>query len=319
AFINDMEANPAIQSVTASTSVPGAEVGGSSDFALKNSQAGKRCRLLGVDKKFISAYGLSIAAGRDFSNDQPAVDTNVIANILVNETAVKIFGFSSPADIVEQTVDGGGFHCKVIGVVKDYHQESLQNSFDPIVFYLEEERNFGNFSLKLSTTDLPAVMNFVKRKWSAHFPASPFSYFFLDQQFDAQYKNDKLFATVLWLFTAIAIVIACLGLFGLSLFTIAKRNKEISIRKVLGATLFQIVQMITKDYLKLVLIAGVLALPVAFILVNDWLKDYAFHITIGFWFFVLPVIMIVTIALLTVLYQSLKAAIANPVKNLRTE
>jgi putative ABC transport system permease protein len=204
-------------------------------------------------------------------------------------------------------------------VVKDYHQESLQNSFDPIVFYPEEERNFGNFSLKLTTTDLPALMNFVKQKWNAYFPASPFSFFFLDQQFDAQYKNDKLFSTVLWLFTAIAIVIACLGLFGLSLFTIAKRNKEISIRKVLGATLLQIVGLITKDYLKLVLVAGIVALPVAFILVNNWLKDYAFHISIGFWFFLLPVLSIVTIALLTVLYQSVKAAIANPVRNLRTE
>jgi putative ABC transport system permease protein len=121
------------------------------------------------------------------------------------------------------------------------------------------------------------------------------------------------------LFTAIAICVACLGLFGLSLFTVAKRNKEISIRKVLGATAFQISSLITKDFLKLVLIAGVVALPVAFILVNSWLKDYAFHINIGLWFFLLPVVMIVLIALITVLYQSLKAALANPVKNLRSE
>jgi putative ABC transport system permease protein len=319
AFINNMEANPVIQSVTASTSVPGAEVGGSSDYALKNSQSGKRCRNLGIDKKFIAAYGLKIIAGRDITNDQPAVDTNVMVNILVNETAAKIFGFGNPADIVGQYIDGSGFHCKVIGVVKDYHQESLQNGFDPIVFYPEEERNFGSFSLKLNTTDLPAIMDFVKQKWSAHFPESPFRFFFLDERFNAQYKNDKLFSTVLWLFTIIAIIIACLGLFGLSLFTIAKRNKEISIRKVLGATLFQITALITKDYLKLVLLAGVIALPVAYILVNNWLKDYAFHISIGLWFFFLPVIMIVLIAVLTVLYQSLKAALANPVKNLRTE
>ena len=319
AFINDMESNPAIQSVTASTSVPGGEVGSSSSYYLKNSLSGKRCRNFGIDKKFIPAYGLNIIAGRNFTNDQPVVDTNVLVNILVNETAAKIFGFSNPADILGQYIDGSGFHCQVIGVVKDYHQESLQHSFDPIVFYLEEERNFGSFSLKISTTDLPSLMNFVKQRWTAHFPASPYNFFFLDQQFDAQYKNDKLFATVLWLFTAIAILIACLGLFGLSLFTIAKRNKEISIRKVLGATLLQITSLITKDYLKLVLLAGVVALPVAYILVNNWLRDYAFHIGIGIWFFFLPVIMIVAIALLTVLYQSLKAAIANPVKNLRSE
>ena len=318
-FINDMVAHPAIQSVTASTSVPGAEVGGSSDYALKNSQSGKRCRNLGVDNKFIDAYGLKIVAGRGFTNDRPAVDTNILVNIILNETAVNVFGFAKNEEAVGQYIDGSGFHCKVIGVVKDYHQESLQNSFDPIVFYPEEERNFGNFSLKINTTNLPMLMDFVKQKWGTYYPQSPFRFFFLDEQFNAQYKTDRLFATVLWLFTAIAIVIACLGLFGLSLFTIAKRNREISIRKVLGATLFQITSMITKDYLKLVLLAGVVALPVAYILVNNWLQDYAFHIGIGIWFFILPILMIITIAILTVLYQSLKAGITNPVKNLRSE
>lgn len=321
AFLNDMEANPAIQSVTASTSVPGAEVGSSSTYTLRNSLSGKRCRNLGVDKKFIPAYGLKVIAGRNFDNDVPIADTLLLVNILVNETAAKIFGFDNPAGILGQYIDVANFHCQVIGVVKDYHQESLQHSFDPIVFYLEEERGMGNFSLKLTTTrtNLPALMSFVKQKWTTHFPESPFRFFFLDEQFNAQYKNDNLFSTSLWLFTIIAIIIACLGLFGLSLFTIAKRNKEISIRKVLGATLLQIVSLITKDYLKLVLLAGFIALPLAYILVNNWIKDYAFHISIGVWFFVLPVVLIIAIALLTVLYQSLRAAIANPVKSLRSE
>ena len=319
AFVNDMNANPAIKSVTASTSVPGGEVGGSSGYSLRNSQSNKRCRNFGIDKNFIPAYGLSLVAGRNFENDRPVVDTLQLVNILVNETAARIFGFSKPADILGQYIDGSGSHCQVIGVVKDYHQESLRYSFDPIVFYLQEERGFENFSLKLSTTNLPGLMDFVKRKWSEHFPESPFQFFFLDDRFNAQYKNDKLFATVLWLFTAIAISIACLGLFGLSLFTISKRNKEISIRKVLGATLFQITSLITKDYLRLVLAAGVVALPIAYILVNNWLKKYAFHVDIGVWFFILPVALIVFIALATVLFQSLRAASANPVRSLRME
>lgn len=319
AFINDMKANPGVLSVTASTSVPGSEVGSSSSYYLKNSLSGKRCRNLGVDKNFIPAYGLTLMAGRNFTNDQPVTDTNSIVNILLNETAVKVFGIPDNEAAIGQYIDGSGFHCKVIGVVKDWHQESLQNSFDPVVFYLEEERGFGNFSLKFNTNNLPGFMEFVKQKWSYYYPQSPFRFFFLDERFNAQYKSDRLFSTVLWLFTAIAICIACLGLFGLSLFTVTKRSKEISIRKVLGATAYQISGMITKDYLKLVLIAGVVALPVAYLLVNNWLKDYAFHISIGIWFFFLPVFMIVIIALLTVLYQSLKAAFANPVKNLRLE
>ena len=319
AFINDMRANPAIRSVTASTSVPGAEVGGSSGFSLKNSTTSKRCRVFGIDKEFVPAYELTLLAGRNFTNDKAGVDTNIVLNILVNETAAKVFGFTNLSDIVGKEIDGAGFHCQVIGLIKDYHQESLENSYDPIVFYPEEERNFGNFSLKLNTTDLPGLMAFVKQKWSAYFPESPYNFFFLDDRFNAQYDNDRLFATVLWLFTAIAITIACLGLFGLSLYTITKRKKEISIRKVLGATLFQVASMITIDYLKLVLLAGIIALPVSFGLVNGWLKKYAFHIDIGLWFFLLPVLLIVTIAVLTVLYQSLKAAVVNPVKNLRTE
>ncbi len=319
AFINDMESNPAIVSVTASTSVPGAEVGGSSSFALKNSPADKRCRIFGIDNKFIPAYGLTIIAGRNFSNDRPAADTSVPLNIILNETAAKVFGFSNPSGILGQEINGAGFRCIVVGVVKDYHQESLQYSFDPIVFYPEQETEFENFSLKLNSANLPGLMNFVKQKWNAHFPESPFRFFFMDDKFNEQYKNDQLFATVLWLFTIVAVIIACLGLFGLSLYTIAKRNKEISIRKVLGATVLQITGLITKDYLKLVLLAGTIALPLAFILVSSWLKEYAFHIDIGLWFFLLPVSLIVLIALMTVLYQSLKAAVSNPAKNLRTE
>src|SRR6185436_14692769 len=259
-------------------------------------------------------YGLEMAAGRNFSNDRPPVDTTVLVNILLNETAVKVFGIASNEEALGKNItDGSGFQYKVIGVVKDWHQESLQNSFDPVVFYPEEERNFGNFSLKFKTGNLPAFMDFVKQKWSNYYPQSPFRFFFLDERFNAQYKNDRLFSTVLWLFTAIAISIACLGLFGLSLFTVAKRNKEISIRKVLGATAFQISSLITKDYLKLVLLAGVVALPIDFMLVNNWLKKYAFHVDIGVWFFILPVVLIVFIALATVLFQSLRAAVANPV------
>ncbi len=319
AFVNTLEANPEIRSVTASTSVPGGEVGGSADFVLQNSQAGKRCRLLGIDRKFMDAYGLELLGGRNFSTDRMSTDTAVPVNILVNETAARVFGFSDPSGILGKEMDGGGFHCKVIGLVKDYHQESLQYGFDPIVFYPAEESDMGNFSLKVITGKLPALMDFVKEAWNRHFPESPFQYYFLDEQFNEQYKNDRLFATVLGLFTLIAILLACLGLFGLSLFTIARRTREIGIRKVLGATLAQITRMITMDYLRLILLAGILALPLAFLLVNGWLKQYAFHISLGVWFFILPLVLLILITLITVSYQSVKAGLADPVKSLRSE
>jgi putative ABC transport system permease protein len=162
-------------------------------------------------------------------------------------------------------------------------------------------------------------MSQVKAIWNARFPESPFQYFFLDDYFDQQYRSDRLFSTVLWLFTIIAIIIASLGLFGLSLYMVTKRSKEISIRKVLGATILQITTLITSDYLKLILYAGIVAIPVAWYLLNNWLNDYAFHITIGWWFFLLPLMVMMLIAVITILYQSVKAALSNPVKNLRTE
>jgi putative ABC transport system permease protein len=318
-FINDLESNPAIQTVTASTSVPGGEVGGSSSFTLQNSLSEKRCRDFGVDNKFIDAYGLSIVAGRAFTNDLPATDTSRLLNVVLNETAVKVFGFATPQAAIGQLIKGAGFRCKIIGVVKDYHQESLKQSFDPIVFYPDQEINFGNYSIKYSASDPTAMVSFVKEKWNARFPESPFQFFFLDQYFNEQYKTDRLFATVLSLFTVLAIIIASLGLFGLSLYTISKRNKEISIRKVLGATVMEITTLVTKDYMRLVLIAGIVAVPIAWWLLQSWLQDYAFHISIGWWFFLLPLALISMIALLTVLYQSVRAAIANPVKSLRAE
>jgi len=155
--------------------------------------------------------------------------------------------------------------------------------------------------------------------WNKRFPQSPFQFFFLDDHFNEQYKNDRLFSTILWWFTILAIIVASLGLFGLSLYMVAKRAKEISVRKVLGATVLQITTLITKDYIKLILYAAFVAIPVAYFLLQNWLKDYAFHIEIGIWFFLLPLLLIIVIALITVLYQSLKAALANPSKSLRTE
>lgn len=173
--------------------------------------------------------------------------------------------------------------------------------------------------MKLKTSDLQQVLSRSKLVWSSRFPESPFEFFFLDNHFNEQYKNDQLFSTILWWFTMLAIIVASLGLFGLSLYTVARRTKEISVRKVLGASVFQIATMITKDYLMLVLIAGLVAVPGAYFLLKNWLNDYAFHIDIGVWFFLFPLLLITAIAVVTVSYQSVRAAIANPVKSLRSE
>ncbi|MBS1597375.1 MAG: ABC transporter permease [Bacteroidetes bacterium] len=319
--INDMKKIPGVQTVTASTEIPGNEVGGSSGFRLINSYDDKRCRTFGIDENFIPNYGLTVVAGRNFGEDKPVNehDTGAVINIILNETAAKVFGFKKPADAINQLVEGAGHHCKIIGVMNDYHQQSLQNNFDPIVYYREQHIYMGNFALKLNTPNISQTVDRAKTIWHAAFPQSPLRFFFLSDHFNEQYKDDNLFATILGLFTVLAIIVASLGLFGLSLYTVAKRTKEISIRKVLGASALQITTLITKDYVKLILVACLIAIPVAYFLLQNWLKDYAFHIEIGYWFFFLPFLLIVAIALITVSYQSIKAALTNPAKSLRSE
>jgi putative ABC transport system permease protein len=320
AFTNELRSNPSIVSVTASDAVPGSELR-SVKFTLKNGLVEVPCRSIGIDTEFVSAYGLKIIAGRNLlPTDKRGLDTSYVENDLVNESAAKILGFSNPSEILGQELIALGFiKTRVVGVVKDFHQRSLQHGFDPIFFGPVDQAAWECLSLKLNTNNLSTVMDFVKKKWSNSYPDMPFRYFFLDDHFNAQYKSDQVFATVLWLFTTIAIVIAALGLFALSLFTIAKRSKEISIRKVLGATVFEITRLMAKDYMKLVVIAVTIALPLAYIFISNWLTDYAFRIDLGLWFFLFPAIFIISIALVTVLYQSVKAANSNPVKNLRSE
>jgi putative ABC transport system permease protein len=318
--MNDLQQIPGVQYVTASTDVPGGEVGSSTSFTLISSNEDKRCRTFGIDENFIPHYGLSVLAGRNFDKDKPAGnDTSQLLSIIINATAAKVFGFNRPSDAVSKILKGSGFTCRIIGVVNDYHQQSLQYNFDPIVFYPEQPVNMTNFSLKLNTTNLAQVVDHAKKTWSAAFSQSPLQFFFLDEYFNRQYKSDQLFSTILWWFTILAIIVASLGLVGLSLYAVAKRTKEIGIRKVLGANILQITTLITRDYIRLVLYAGIIAVPAAYLLLRNWLKDYAFHVTITAWFFILPVVLILVIALATVLYQSLKAAITNPVKSLRTE
>jgi putative ABC transport system permease protein len=314
-FIHDLESHPGVVSVTASTSVPGSEVGGSSRYHTLHSNAEKTGRNFGIDSKFIPDYGLTVMAGRNFITDKIEPETNVI----LNEAAVRVFGFrSDEAAIGERIMDATGTY-HIIGVIRDYHQKTLQNVIDPIVFYPEKEYNMSDLSVKISTPDVKALLDFVRAKWLTTYPESPFVYHFLDDVFNSGYKNERLFSLVLWLFTLLAVIVAGLGLLGLSLYTVAKRRKEISIRKVLGATVFHIVRLVARDFLGLILLSALGAVPLAWYLLQNWLQDYAFHISIGAWFFLTPVLMIVAIAMCTVCYHALRAALTDPVKNLKAE
>ncbi len=215
-------------------------------------------------------------------------------------------------------IDFWGRKYTIVGVTENFHQQSLRESYEPLIL-----RNIKNVSgyLSIKTTEGRAgqTVDQVKKTWSQYFPGNTFEYFFLDEHFDAQYKADQRFGKVFGLFTGLAILVSCLGLFGLASFTTVQRTKEIGIRKVLGASVRSILGLLYREFAVLLLVAFFIAIPVAWLSMYTWLENYAFRINIQWTYFMFPFIMIAGIALITVSFQSIRAAMANPVKSLKTE
>jgi putative ABC transport system permease protein len=273
-----------------------------------------------VDQNYIPTMGMRMVAGRNFSLDFPTDSSAVI----INETAAKLLGFKDP---LNETIyrpagySGNGsltskpFH--IIGVVKDFNFSSMHDKVGPLVIALDED--YGKIAMRIDAKNIPALISQVENKWKSMAPGQPFSYTFLDADFNKIYNADQQTGRLFITFAVFAILIACLGLFGLVTYAAEQRIKEIGIRKVLGASVSEIVTMISKDFVKLVLIGFVIAFPVAWWVMNKWLQSFAYRINIGWWVFVLAGLLTIVIALLTVSFQAIKAAITNPIKSLRTE
>jgi putative ABC transport system permease protein len=214
---------------------------------------------------------------------------------------------------------------EIIGVVANYHHHSLDKSYDPMLLCFEGNyRDAAYVAIKLNSPesqkgDVANTINQVHNVWKEVFPAGTFNYFFLDEQFNSQYKTHQQFKKVFGVFTGLAIVVACLGLFGMSSFTVSQRTKEVGVRKVLGASVRDIVLLLSKDFIRLLLIANLIAWPLAYWGISHWLQNYAFSIDINLWLFLVPTFLVLLIALLTVSVQTIKAARANPVSSLRSE
>jgi putative ABC transport system permease protein len=202
--------------------------------------------------------------------------------------------------------------------VKNFHQEGLKRNIEPLIILLSPNQR-NNYSIKLSTNNLQATIASLEKTWSKHFPNDPFKFFFLDEFFDSQYKSDRLYGKVFGLFASLAILIACFGLLGLSAYNILQRTKEIGIRKVLGASAQNLLALLSRDFMKLVGIAFVIAIPVAWWIMNNWLQEFAYRIHIQWWVFAIAGIGAALIALGTISFQAIKAIIANPVNSLRNE
>jgi putative ABC transport system permease protein len=323
AFRNTLLQNSNIKDVALSSRIPtgrlldgmGAQVAGSDSMVPVKADI----RYVAVDYDFIPTYGISLAAGRNFSREY-GTDTS---NFIINESAVKAIGWKDAGQAVGKDFKYGQFTGHIVGVVKDFHFESLHQAITPLVFVLPppgKNQTFYNYiSVKLSGNHINSTLNTIKNTWEKFSPDLPYQYTFLDENFSKLYASEQRQETIFTTFACIAIFIACLGLLGLSAFAISQRVKEIGVRKVLGANTTTIVSLLSKDFLKLVLIAAVIAFPVAWYVMHNWLQDFAYRISIQWWVFIIAAVVAALIALITVGMQAIKAAMVNPVKSLRSE
>jgi putative ABC transport system permease protein len=317
-FRESLLSYPDIQKITVSTDVPGQSVKASNGqvrLVGQDLKLGNTYRVVMSDEDFPETYGMQLMAGRMFSRE-----FNDHWNAaLVNETAMQLFGYNDPEKIIGQKAFLWDDTIKIVGVLKNYHQESLKSKVDQLIFICDKEIS-NYYTVKIRTNkSLATMVRTVEEKYKGAFPDNPFQYFFLDDYFNLQYQSDVQFGKVFGLFSLLAIIIACLGLFGLSSYLVLQRTKEIGIRKVLGATVVQITSLVSKEFILIVLISNIIAWPIAFYTMDFWLRGFAFRIDLGVFSFVLPTAITLLIATLTVATQSIKAARANPTINLRAE
>ncbi len=271
-----------------------------------------------VDETFVPTFKIQLLAGRNFSRD--FTDS---ASVILNETAAKAIGWNDPIGKTLTFPGGNDAKFRVVGVVKDFNTESLHNAVTPFaLFYTTSNTPHANTSfvtVRIKPGDYHKTIIAIQNKWKQFMPNTPFEYSFLDAEYDALYKTDQTIGEVFTVFTFLSLTVACLGLLGLAIYTAERRMKEIGIRKVLGASVQNVVGMLSTDFIKLVVIASVIAFPVAWFAMNKWLQDFAYPTEINWWIFAVSAGLMVLIALITISFQSIKAALINPVETLRSE
>jgi putative ABC transport system permease protein len=323
AFRNDLLQNSDIKNVARSSRIPTGRLldamGASANIGDSLRPITANIKYVASDYDFIPTYGVHVVAGRNFSRAY-GTDTS---NFVLNESAVSAIGWKSPLEAIGKDFKYGSMKGKVIAVVGDFHFESLRQKIVPLVLInpatTSDQSFFNSLSLKVSGNNVAGTLAIVEKIWRKYLPELPFQYTFLDENFANLYESEQRQGTIFTVFACIAIFIACLGLFGLSAFAIMQRVKEIGVRRVLGAKVNSIVALLSKDFLKLVLIASVIAFPVAWFAMTHWLQDFAYRTNIHWWVFILSAVLALIVALGTVSFHAIKAAVANPVTSLRSE
>jgi putative ABC transport system permease protein len=303
-----------VSSFTASSNVPGVEIFWGQGSRSEDQELGEVMYLVGIDHNFISAFDLKLLAGTNFTPNLKQDQTEII----VNKSAVKRYGYSKPEDIIGRKVFVSEDTMVVKGVIEDFNQLSLKTNITPLAFpFIQHSNDF--FSMKLTGDNYQSTIQSIHAIWEEAFPGNPYDYFFLDEHFNKQYKKDLQFSNVFTIFTVFAIFIACLGLYALTAFNTNQRTKEIGIRKVLGASVISIVKLLIKEYLKLVFIAFIIAIPLTIYVMDLWLVNFAYRIHIPGSIFILSGFIVSFIAFFTISFQTIKVANSNPVNALKYE
>jgi len=316
-FRQDVAGLPGVQSAAFSGSIPGD--GTYSAYSQVENIRGEmqvaNLDLTYVDFGFMEQYKMKLLAGRFFHKD---IATDTMQAMILNEKAVRLFGYASPQAAIGRSFSQWGKKGQIIGVIKDYNFNGLQQEITPLSICLDfNDCNY--LSVKVSNRDLPGTITAIKKKWDQLGTPLPLRYFFLDEAFDNQYKSEERFGNLFINFAVLAIFISCLGLLGLSSYSTLQRTKEVGVRRVMGASVTGIVRLLSVDFLRLVGFAFLIAVPISWLVMNKWLEDFAYRITIGWGIFLGSGLIALVIAFATISYQAIKAAVASPVKSLRSE
>jgi putative ABC transport system permease protein len=317
-FKETLSKNPEIEAVGMSDELPGKEIRYPSEYTVNNAALNHiAINTVTVDDNYFHALGMKFLAGRNFSQ-QYKTDGN---GLVLTEAAIKTLGFQQPRDAIGADVLSDNVHYNIIGVISDFHQMSLEKKLEPLAFQFNnsDAREFEYYLIKIKAGNVPRALADIQQAWDASFKDNPFSFSFLDDFFDKQYKDQIQFGLLFGAFSIIAIVIACTGLFALVAFMTQQRTKEIGVRKILGASARDVTFLLTKDFVRLILSANVVAWPLGWLIMNNWLKDFAYRIHISVLVFLMAGLTALIIAMATISFQAIKAAIANPIKSLRTE
>jgi putative ABC transport system permease protein len=319
-FANELTKFSKIKSVTASSEMPGQ--GFLRGIIVPEGTSDKDnifAPWISVDYNFIQTLGMQIVAGRDFSKARGTDNQNAF---IINESAVLSFGWKTPEAAIGKSFIRGqisdGKKGQIIGVVKDFDFNSLNNPMEPMVMDVNVPR-FTEFAISIQADHINETISYVNKIWDKMFPERVFEYSFLDKNIDAQYKDKENFSRMIEYFAVVAILLSCSGLFSLSLFMAVKRAREIGIRKVLGANISRIILLLTGGFIKIVLLASLIATPIAWWLMHEWLNGFSYHVKVEWWVFIIACLLSVIISFITIGYQSLKAALINPVISLKSE